>query len=83
MNMRLSESHIRNGLVCFLLQFEKMTGEIFAYWNSSIVRKRPKMVQYVLNWMDENLFVSKYMLQLPEKEEMEEFIIKKMKELGV
>lgn len=40
------------------------------------------MVQYVLNGMDENLFVSKYMLQLPEKEELEEFLIKEMKELG-
>lgn len=45
--------------------------------------KGPKMVQYVLNGMDENLFVSEYMLQLPEKEQLEAFLIKEMKEMGL
>ena len=45
--------------------------------------KGPKMVQYVLNGMDENLFVSKYMLQLPDKEQLEEFLIHEMKEMGM
>ena len=45
--------------------------------------KGPKMVQYVLNGMDENLFVSKYMLQLPKEEQLEDFLIKEMKEMGV
>lgn len=43
----------------------------------------PKMVQYVLNGMDENLFTSTYMLQLPNKEQLEEFLIKEVKELGI
>ena len=45
--------------------------------------KGPKMVQYVLNGMDENLFVSEYMLQLPEKEQLEDFLIKELKEMGL
>ena len=43
--------------------------------------KGPKMVQYVLNGMDENLFVSKYMLQLPDREQLESFLIREMREL--
>ena len=39
------------------------------------------MVQYVLNGMDENLFVSKYMLQLPDREQLEGFLIREMREL--
>ncbi len=45
--------------------------------------KGPKMVQFVLNGMDKNLFVSQYMLQLPGKDELEEFLIKEMKEMGI
>lgn len=45
--------------------------------------KGPKMVQYVLNGMDENLFISKYMLQLPDKEQLENFLIREMKEMGI
>ena len=36
-----------------------------------------------LNGMDENLFVSKYMLQLPDKEQLERFLIREMKEMGI
>ncbi len=45
--------------------------------------KGPKMVQYVLNGMDENMFVSTYMLQLPAKEQLEKFLLKEMKEMGL
>ena len=45
--------------------------------------KGPKMVQYVLNGMDENLFTSTYMLQLPNKEQLQEFMLSQMKELGI
>ena len=40
--------------------------------------KGPKMVQYVLNGMDENLFVSKYMLRLPGKKQLEDFLIQEL-----
>ena len=46
-------------------------------------QKGPKMVEYVLNGMDENLFVSTYMLQLPDKKQLEEFLVREMKELGI
>ncbi|MBR4984304.1 MAG: DUF1016 family protein [Proteobacteria bacterium] len=44
--------------------------------------KGPKMVQYVLNGMDENLFVSTYKLQLPDQKQLEEFLINEIKALG-
>lgn len=45
--------------------------------------KGPKMVQYVLNGMDEKLFVSTYKLQLPDKQQLENFLIKEVKEMGM
>ena len=45
--------------------------------------KGPKMVQYVLNGMDENVFASTYMLQLPDKAQLEEFLVKELKEMGI
>ncbi len=45
--------------------------------------KGPKMVEYVLNGMDNNLFISTYMLQLPDKEELRNFLLKQIEELGL
>ena len=45
--------------------------------------KGPKMVQYVLNGMDEKLFVSTYKLQLPDKQQLKNFLIKEVKEMGM
>ena len=45
--------------------------------------KGPKMVQYVLNGMDEHIFVSTYMLQLPAKEQLEQFLLEQIKEMGL
>ena len=42
-----------------------------------------KMVEYALSGMDNNLFVSQYMLQLPDKKELEKFLINQMNELGM
>lgn len=41
------------------------------------------MVQYVLNGMDEKLFISTYKLQLPDKQQLENFLIKGVKEMGL
>ena len=41
-------------------------------------RKGKKMVEYALAGMDNNLFVSTYMLTLPDKKQLEEFIIKEL-----
>ncbi len=41
------------------------------------------MVEYALSGMDNQVFVSQYMLQLPDKKQLEEFLIKQMDELGM
>ena len=43
-------------------------------------RKGKKMVEYALAGMDNQLFVSTYMLQLPDKKTLEEFLLKQMGE---
>lgn len=42
-------------------------------------RKGEKMVEYALAGMDNNLFVSTYMLTLPDKETLREFILSELK----
>jgi predicted nuclease of restriction endonuclease-like (RecB) superfamily len=44
--------------------------------------KNHALVEYVLAGMDNNLFVSKYILELPKKEEIQLFIEQKVKEIG-
>ena len=41
------------------------------------------MVEYALSGMDNQLFVSQYMLQLSDKKQLEDFLIKQMDELGM
>lgn len=43
------------------------------------MRKGDKMVEYALAGMDNNLFVSTYMLALPDKETLREFILSELK----
>lgn len=40
------------------------------------------LVEYALAGMDNNLFVSKYQLELPKKEDMQKFIEKQIKDAG-
>ncbi len=44
--------------------------------------KEHALVEYALAGMDNGLFVSKYQLELPKKEEMQRFIEKRIKEIG-
>ena len=46
-------------------------------------KKGRKMVEYALAGMDNQLFVSTYMLQLPDKKQLKEFLLKQMEEMGV
>ena len=46
-------------------------------------KKGPKMVEYALSGMDNQLFVSTYMLQLPDKEQLREFLLKQMEAMGI
>ena len=43
--------------------------------------KGPQMVEYALSGMDNQLFVSTYLLQLPDKDQLREFLIKQMGEM--
>lgn len=45
--------------------------------------KGSQMVEYALSGMDNKLFVSTYMLHLPDKKKLEEFILKELEEMGM
>jgi predicted nuclease of restriction endonuclease-like (RecB) superfamily len=45
-------------------------------------KKGKKMVEYALAGMDNQLFVSTYMLQLPDKNTLEEFLLKQLEDAG-
>lgn len=45
--------------------------------------KGSEMVEYALSGMDNQLFVSTYMLHLPDKKKLQEFMLKEMKEMGI
>lgn len=45
--------------------------------------KGSQMVEYALSGMDNQLFVSTYMLHLPDKKKLEAFILKEMEEMGI
>ena len=44
--------------------------------------KGSQMVEYALSGMDNQLFVSRYMLHLPDKRKLEEFMLKELEEMG-
>ncbi len=46
-------------------------------------KKGPKMVEYALSGIDNQLFVSTYMLQLPDKKQLTEFLLRQMEEMGI
>ena len=43
--------------------------------------KGSQMVEYALSGMDNQLFVSTYMLHLPDKKKLEEFMLKEIEEM--
>ena len=45
-------------------------------------RKNHALIEYALAGMDNQLFVSRYQLELPKKEELERFLEAKLKEQG-
>jgi len=45
--------------------------------------KGSQMVEYALSGMDNNLFVSTYMLHLPDKKRLENFMLKELHEMGL
>lgn len=45
--------------------------------------KGSQMVEYALSGMDNQMFVSTYMLHLPDKRKLEEFMLREMEEMGI
>ncbi len=45
--------------------------------------KGSEMVEYALSGMDNQLFVSTYMLHLPNKKKLQEFMLKEMEDMGI
>ena len=45
-------------------------------------RKDQPLVEYALAGMDNHLFVSKYQLELPKKEDIQRFLAQQIKEVG-
>ena len=49
-------------------------------WFLSRTKKGKKMVEYAIAGMNNKLFVSTYMLQLPDKTSLEKFLLEQLKE---
>lgn len=46
-----------------------------------VADKNNALVEYAIAGMDENLFIQKYLVQLPSKKEMEEYLNKQLRDL--
>ena len=55
--------------------------EITLLWGYCyVLKKGKKMVEYAIAGMNNKLFVSTYMLQLPDKTSLEKFLLEQLKE---
>ena len=80
---RIEHAAQLNAYISFFKDCEMVDGDNPPIGILLCTEKGPKMVQYVLNGMDEKLFVSTYKLQLPDKQQLENFLIKEVKEMGM
>ena len=80
---RIEHAAQLNAYISYFMDCEMVVGDNPPIGILLCTEKGPKMVQYVLNGMDEKLFVSTYKLQLPDKEQLEKFLIKEVKEMGL
>ena len=65
-----------NAYVSYYRENEMNQGDNLPIGTLLCTRKGKKMVEYAIAGMDNKLFVSQYMLQLPDKKELEKFILK-------
>ena len=72
----LSFSHIREIMV-IEDAFERF------FYETECMKCNSQMVEYALSGMDNQLFVSTYMLHLPDKRKLEEFMLKELEEMGM
>ena len=71
-----------NAYVGYYKENEMHTGDNPPVGILLCTKKGPKMVEYALSGMDNQLFVSTYMLQLPDKARLEEFLLKEVEEFS-
>ena len=67
-----------NAYVSYYRENEMQTGDNPPIGILLCTRKGKKMVEYALAGMDNQLFVSTYMLQLPDKKTLEDFLLKQL-----
>ena len=80
---RIEHAAQLNAYISYFKDCEMVDGDNPTIGILLCTEKGPKMVQYVLNGMDEKLFVSTYKLQLPDRQQLENFLIKEVKEMGL
>ena len=69
-----------NAYVSYYKENEMHAGDNPPFGILLCTRKGEKMVEYALAGMDNHLFVSTYMLQLPDKSTLEDFLLKELNE---
>jgi len=72
-----------NAYVGYYKKNEMMSGDNPPVGILLCTDKGSQMVEYALSGMDNQLFVSTYMLHLPDKKKLEEFMLKEMEEMGM
>lgn len=72
-----------NAYVSYFKEHEMTKGDNPPVGILLCTRKGEKMVEYAIAGMDNNLFVSTYMLQLPDKTTLENFLLKEISEREV
>ncbi len=84
-NEPFSHQHLGqlNAYVAYYKENEMHPGDNLPVGILLCTKKGPKMVEYALSGMDQQLFVSTYMLQLPNKEQLRAFLLKQMEEMGL
>ena len=84
-NEPFSHQHLGqlNAYVAYYKENEMHPGDNLPVGILLCTKKGPKMVEYALSGMDQQLFVSTYMLQLPDKEQLRAFLIRQMEEMGL
>ena len=72
-----------NAYVSYYKKNEMMVGDNPPVGILLCTDKGSQMVEYALSGMDNQLFVSSYMLHLPDKKKLEEFMLKEMEKMGM
>ena len=72
-----------NAYVGYYKKTEMMSGDNPPVGILLCTDKGSQMVEYALSGMDNQLFVSTYMLHLPDKRKLEEFMLKELEEMGI